>query len=60
MEKKSQECRKMRVNICGLKHEVIECEDKFNMDCHLGQIEYKDLMISKKLLKPKKKRTEKK
>lgn len=35
----------MRVNICGLKHEVIECEDKFNMDCHLGQIEYKDLMI---------------
>lgn len=35
----------MKVNICGLKHKVIECEDVFNVDCHLGQIEYKDLLI---------------
>lgn len=35
----------MKVNICGLKHEVIECEDSFNCDCHFGQIEYKDLVI---------------
>lgn len=35
----------MKVNICGLTHEVVEEEDKFNMDCHLGQIEYKDLII---------------
>lgn len=35
----------MKVCICGLKHEVIECEDKFNVDCHLGQIDYKDLVI---------------
>lgn len=35
----------MRVNICGLPHEVVEVEDKFNMDCHMGMIEYKDLVI---------------
>lgn len=35
----------MKVNICGIPHEVVEVEDKFNMDCHLGQIEYKDLLI---------------
>lgn len=35
----------MKVNICGLPHEVIECEDSFNMDCHMGQIDYKDLVI---------------
>lgn len=35
----------MKVNICGLKHEVIECEDLFNLDCHFGQIDYKDLVI---------------
>ena len=35
----------MKVNICGLPHEVIEVEDKFNLDCHMGQIEYKDLVI---------------
>lgn len=35
----------MRVNICGLPHEVLELEDNFNMDCHMGQIEYKDLVI---------------
>lgn len=35
----------MKVNICGLPHEVVEVEDKFNMDCHMGMIEYKDLII---------------
>lgn len=35
----------MTVNICGLPHEVIEIEDVFNVDCHMGMIEYKDLKI---------------
>lgn len=35
----------MKVNICGLQHKVIEVEDHFDMDCHMGQIEYKDLII---------------
>lgn len=35
----------MKVNICGLSHEVVEVEDKFNVDCHMGMIEYKDLVI---------------
>lgn len=35
----------MKVNICGLTHEVVEVEDKFNVDCHMGMIEYKDLVI---------------
>lgn len=35
----------MKVNICGLKHEVIERQDAFNVDCHCGQIDYKDLII---------------
>lgn len=33
------------VNICGLPHEVIEVEDHFDMDCHMGMIEYKSLKI---------------
>lgn len=35
----------MTVNICGLPHEVIEAEDAFNVDCHMGMISYKDLQI---------------
>lgn len=35
----------MIVNICGLPHEVVEVNDNFNMDCHMGMIEYKDLCI---------------
>lgn len=35
----------MIVNICGVPHEVVECEDSFNMDCHMGQIEYADAII---------------
>lgn len=30
----------MKVNICGIPHKVIECEDKFNADCHFGMIDY--------------------
>ena len=30
----------MRVNICGIWHEVIECDDHFNTDLHFGQIDY--------------------
>lgn len=35
----------MTVNICGIPHKVIECEDCFNVDTHFGQIDYKDLII---------------
>lgn len=35
----------MTVNICGLPHEVVEMEDNFNVDFHMGMIEYKDLKI---------------
>lgn len=35
----------MKVNICGLPHEVVEMENNFNLDCQLGMIEYKDLVI---------------
>jgi len=31
----------MIVNICGIPHKVIECEDNFNVDTHFGQIDYK-------------------
>ena len=30
----------MKVNICGIAHEVIECEDNFNIDTHFGQIDF--------------------
>lgn len=30
----------MIVNICGIPHNVIECEDSFDTDTHLGQIDY--------------------
>ena len=31
----------MIINICGIPHKVIECEDNFNVDTHFGQIDYK-------------------
>ena len=31
----------MIVNICGVRHTVIECNDNFNVDTHFGQIDYK-------------------
>ena len=30
----------MTVNICGIPHQIIECEDNFNVDLHFGQIDY--------------------
>ena len=30
----------MKVNICGIPHTIIECEDHFNVDYHFGQIEF--------------------
>ena len=30
----------MEVNICGIKHKVIECQDNFDNDTHMGQIDY--------------------
>lgn len=35
----------MKVNICGIPHEVIECEDKFDVDAHFGQINHKTCEI---------------
>ena len=36
----------MRINICGIPHEVVECEDVFDANqMHLGQIEFKDAKI---------------
>jgi hypothetical protein len=35
----------MKVNICGVPHKVVEYEDKFDVDCHYGQIDYKDCEI---------------
>ena len=49
----------MKVNICGIPHTVVECEDKFNVDCHFGQIEYKtcEIRINKDLTEECKKET---
>lgn len=30
----------MKVMICGIPHNVVYCEDKFNTDTHFGQIDY--------------------
>lgn len=35
----------MKVNICGIEHEVIEKEDNFDIDCHFAQIDYKKAQI---------------
>ena len=32
--------QRMTVNICGVPHKVIECEDCFNIDTHFGMIDY--------------------
>ena len=29
----------MKVNICGIEHTIIECDDKFDVDTHMGMIE---------------------
>lgn len=33
------------VNICGIPHRIVECEDNFNVDTHFGQIDYKTCEI---------------
>ena len=35
----------MTVNICGIRHNVIECEDVFNTDTHFGQIDFRKCEI---------------
>ena len=30
----------MIVNICGIPHKILERDDNFNLDLHLGQIDY--------------------
>ena len=35
----------MKVNVCGLNYEVVEVEDSFDDTCHMGLIEYKNLLI---------------
>lgn len=49
----------MTVNICGIPHTVIECEDKFNVDTHFGQIDYKacEIRINEDMTKESKKET---
>ena len=49
----------MKVNICGIPHKVIECEDKFDVDAHFGQIDYKacEIRINKDMATEAKKET---
>lgn len=49
----------MIVNICGIPHKIIECEDKFDVDAHFGQIDYKscEIRINKDMSKEAKEET---
>lgn len=49
----------MIVNICGIPHKVIECEDNFNAGTHFGQIEYAacEIRINKDMTDESKKET---
>ena len=49
----------MTVNICGVPHKVVECEDKFDLDIHFGLIDYKncEIRINKDLSEEAKKET---
>ena len=49
----------MTVNICGVPHKVVECEDKFDLDIHFGLIDYKicEIRINKDLAEESKKET---
>lgn len=35
----------MKINICGIPHEVIYVNDEFNIDTHFGQIDYGKALI---------------
>lgn len=50
---------RMTVNICGVPHKVIECEDNFNIDTHFGMIDYAkcEIKINKDLTEQGKKET---
>ena len=43
-----------KVNICGIPHNVILCEDNFDTDLHLGQIRYAnaEIRINKNAAEP--------
>lgn len=49
----------MTVNICGIPHRIVECEDSFNVDTHFGQIDYKtcEIRINKDMSAESKKET---
>jgi len=49
----------MKVNICGIPHTVIECEDYFDVDTHFGQIDYKacEIRVNKNMAKEAKEET---
>ena len=49
----------MTVNICGIPHKIVECEDNFNVDTHFGQIDYKacEIRINKDMTEDAKKET---
>ena len=42
----------MTVNICGIPHKVVECEDHFDIDLHFGEIKYAmgEIRINKSLI----------
>lgn len=35
----------MKVNICGIEHAIVECEDSFDTETHMGQIDYGECII---------------
>lgn len=49
----------MKVNICGMPHKVVECEDRFNSDCHFGMIDHLtcEIRINKDMTEENKKET---
>lgn len=50
----------MKVNICGIPHEIIECEDSFTAEAtHFGEIDYKacKIRINKDMAKDAKEET---
>ena len=49
----------MTVNICGISHKVVEWEDRFDVDVHFGQIDYKacEIRINKDMTDASKKET---
>lgn len=44
----------MKVNICGIPHEIVECEDSFTADAtHFGQIDFRacEIIVNKDMTK---------